>query len=64
MTGWMNSSFTDFLNTCEVNADPLSGTITSGNLDFEKPWYRAVFVEAEVLGEGSHNKQEILVFAK
>ena len=32
----MSSSSTDFLNTYEINADPLSGVITSGNLDTEK----------------------------
>lgn len=47
MTGWMSSRFTDFLNTCEINADPLSG-ITPGNLYIEKPPYRTAFVEAEV----------------
>lgn len=48
MTGWMSSRVTDFLNTCEINADPLSGIITPGNLDIEKPPYRTAFVEAEV----------------
>lgn len=27
VTGWMSSSFTDFLNTYEINADPLPGII-------------------------------------
>lgn len=48
VTGWMSSSFTDFLNTYEINADPLSGIITSGNLDVEKPQHRALFGKAEV----------------
>lgn len=64
MTEWMGISFTDFLNTYEINADPLSEVITSGNLDMEKPWYKAVFVEAEVFWEGNHKKQEILVLEK
>lgn len=56
MIGWMNFSFIDFLNICEVNVDLLLGIIICGNLDFEKFWYRVVFVEVEVLGEGSYNK--------
>lgn len=45
----MSSSVTDFLNTSEINADAMSGVITSGNLDVENQWYRAVLTEAEVL---------------
>jgi hypothetical protein len=43
----MSSSFTDFLNTHEINADSLSGIITSRNVDIANHWYRAVIVEAE-----------------
>lgn len=64
MTHWMRSSFTDFLNMYEINADLLSEVITCGNIYMGKPWYKAVFVEAEVFWEGSPNKQEILVLAK
>lgn len=34
----MNSSFTNFLNASEINADPLSGIITSADLDMENHW--------------------------
>lgn len=37
VTSWMSSGFTDFVNTYEINADPLSGIITPGNMDIEKP---------------------------
>lgn len=37
----MISSFTNFLNTSEINGDPLSGIITSGNLDVESHWSKA-----------------------
>lgn len=45
----MSSSFTNFLNTSETNADSLSEIITSGNLDIENHWYRDVLVEVETL---------------
>lgn len=48
MTDWMRFSFTDFLNMYEINTDLLSEVITSGNIYMGKPWYKAVFVEAEV----------------
>lgn len=38
-------SFTDFLNTCGINADLLSGVMTSGNLDIEKTQSSAIFVK-------------------
>lgn len=36
-----NSNFTNFLNTSEINGDPLSGIITSGNLHVESHWSKA-----------------------
>lgn len=47
-----------------MNADSLSGVITSRNPGIEKPSYRAIFIGAEVFWEDSHKKQEILILAK
>lgn len=38
VTAEVNSSFPNFLNAFEMNADPLSGIISSANRDMEKHW--------------------------
>lgn len=49
MTAEVSSSFTNFLNASEINADLLSGTISSANRDMEKTPVRAIIIEARRL---------------